>query len=301
MSDRTTKALADSLPPREPRTYTALRISLFASQPNNNQDQPVALDNNDSDDAGAGDKARGAFGDVDTGELNRTRLYDTFATSDSPLSRTACLLLCTSPIPDPPPILHATARSEKELGLVLEVEQVKSLFASAPTSPSPRSVEAPRDEIQSRERSETTGSRPEELRGACRCGTPAQGLEWEQRETRVAVESLRRQLAVGDQQNQAEVDDTDDPMDKEATEALPATQLEIDKHRFRLRGIRAQPPGRQTKTTQYRVVWGEHPNGSDSWVNEDDVQILMIRLPCERFFQTQSHRKGRYASSPHAL
>jgi hypothetical protein len=39
--------------------------------------------------------------------------------------------------------------------------------------------------------------------------------------------------AVGDQQNQAEVGDTDDPMDKEATEALPATQLEIDKPRPR--------------------------------------------------------------------
>jgi len=78
--------------------------------------------------------------------------------------------------------------------LVLEEEQVKSPFAGAPTSPSPCSVEAPRDEIQSRERSETTGSRPEELQGACRCGTPTQGLEWEQRETRVAVESLRREL-----------------------------------------------------------------------------------------------------------
>jgi hypothetical protein len=71
--------------------------------------------------------------------------------------------------------------------------------------------------------------------------------------------------AVGDQQNQAEVDDTDDPMDKEATEALPTTQLEIDNHHFRLRGIRTQQlAGRQTKTTQYRVVWGEHPNRSDS-------------------------------------
>jgi hypothetical protein len=103
---------------------------------------------------------------------------------------------------------------------------------------------------------------------------------------------------VGDQQNQAEVDDTDDPMDKEATEALPATPLEIDKHRFRLRGIRAQqPPGRQTKTTQYRVVWGEHPNGSDSWVNEDDVQILMPRLPClaSDSLKTRFHRKGRCA------
>jgi hypothetical protein len=42
-------------------------------------------------------------------------------------------------------------------------------------------------------------------------------------------------------------------MDKEAIEALPATQLEIDKHRFRLRGIRIQQlPGRQTMTTQYQ-------------------------------------------------
>src|SRR4051794_11975032 len=40
--------------------------------------------------------------------------------------------------------------------------------------------------------SETTGSRPEELRDSCRCGTPAHGLEWEQRETRVVVESLGR-------------------------------------------------------------------------------------------------------------
>jgi hypothetical protein len=69
--------------------------------------------------------------------------------------------------------------------------------------------------------------------------------------------------AVGDQQNQAEVDDTDNPMDKEVTEALPAKQLEIDNHHFRLRGIRTQQlAGRQTKTTQYRVAWGEHPNRS---------------------------------------
>jgi hypothetical protein len=109
--------------------------------------------------------------------------------------------------------------------------------------------------------------------------------------------------AVGDQQNQAEVDDTDDPMDKEATEALPATQLEIDKHRFRLCGIRTrQLPRRRTKTTQYRVVWDEHPNRSDSWINEDDVQILMPRLPCQRFSKLgPTGRKGRYASSPHAL
>jgi hypothetical protein len=52
------------------------------------------------------------------------------------------------------------AELEKELGLALE-EQVKSSSASARTSSSPRSVKAPQDEIQSRERSETTSSRLE--------------------------------------------------------------------------------------------------------------------------------------------
>jgi hypothetical protein len=50
----------------------------------------------------------------------------------------------------------------KELGLTLGGQRVESLSAGAPTSPSPRSAEAPQDEIQSRERSETTGNRPEE-------------------------------------------------------------------------------------------------------------------------------------------
>ena len=63
------------------------------------------------------------------------------------------------------------AALEKELGLALE-EQVESSPASAPTS-SPRSVEAPEDEIQSRERSETSSSRPEEPRDTCQSGTPA--------------------------------------------------------------------------------------------------------------------------------
>jgi hypothetical protein len=77
--------------------------------------------------------------------------------------------------------------------------------------------------------------------------------------------------------------DLDDPEDREATEDLPSTQPENNKHRFRLRGIRArQLPGRQTKTTQYRLVWGKYPNRSDSWFNEDDVQISM---PCEPYSQ----------------
>jgi hypothetical protein len=45
--------------------------------------------------------------------------------------------------------------------------------------------------------------------------------------------------AMGDQQDLVEVDDVDDPKDKEPTEALLATQLEIpDEHHFRLREIR---------------------------------------------------------------
>jgi hypothetical protein len=93
-------------------------------------------------------------------------------------------------------------------------------------------------------------------------------------------------VGEGDQQDLVEVVDADGPKDKEATEALPPTQPEIpeiDEHRFRLRGIRTQPlAGRQTRTTQYRVVWGEHPNKSDSWVNEEDMWISMLRPPCER-------------------
>jgi hypothetical protein len=63
---------------------------------------------------------------------------------------------------------------------------------------------------------------------------------------------------MGNQQDLVEVIDLDDPKDREATENLLSTQPEIDgnnKHRFRLYGIRArQLPGRQTKTTQYRLV-----------------------------------------------
>jgi hypothetical protein len=89
--------------------------------------------------------------------------------------------------------------------------------------------------------------------------------------------------ALGHQQNLAEADNTDVPIDKEDTEAQPATRLEINHDKFRLRGIRSQKlAGRQTKTTQYRIIWGVHPNRSDSWISEDDVRISMLRPPCER-------------------
>lgn len=43
----------------------------------------MTLDNDDSDDAGAGDKTEGASGDVDPGWIEQdATLYDTFATSE---------------------------------------------------------------------------------------------------------------------------------------------------------------------------------------------------------------------------
>jgi hypothetical protein len=167
---------------------------------------------------------------------------------------------------------ESMADLEKEMGLALGEPQVESLSAGLPPSPSPRSAEAPQDDIQSQQQSETTGGRPEELQGASRRGTPALEL-WKKQETEVVVP------AVIDQQDLAEV--ADGPEDEKATEALLAAQPKIpktDEHRFRLRGVRArQLAGRQTKTTQYRVVWGKHPNRSESWFDEDDVQISMPR------------------------
>jgi hypothetical protein len=167
------------------------------------------------------------------------------------------------------------AELEKELGLALEKQQVKLSLAGTPTFLSPCSVEAPQDKIQSRERSETTGDRQEELRDASWRDTPAQDLEWwEQQETDVLVErgavAMQQQVelaaqkeelgqsAVGDQQDLVKVVDADDPEDKKATKALSAAQLKIpviDQHRFRLCKVRARQLARRlTKTTQYRVV-----------------------------------------------
>ncbi|TVY13031.1 hypothetical protein LARI1_G009055 [Lachnellula arida] len=87
------------------------------------------------------------------------------------------------------------------------------------------------------------------------------------------------EIPHSDPQNLVEVVDADNPKNKEATETLSVKQLEmpeIDEYCFRLREIRTQQfAGRQTETTQYRIVWGEHPNQSNSWVNEDDIQLSM--------------------------
>ena len=168
------------------------------------------------------------------------------------------------------------AELEEELELALKEQQVEPSSVGTPTLPSPCSVKAPLDEIQSRERSETTSGRPEELQDAPRHGIPALELG-EKQETQVVVP------AVIDRQDLDEVVDADDPEDKEPTKAQPAVQPKLpktDEPRFRLRGLRKrQLPGRPTKTTQYRVVWGRHPNRYDYWFNEEDVQISMPRKP----------------------
>ncbi|KAM0132888.1 hypothetical protein ACHAP3_006177 [Botrytis cinerea] len=61
--------------------------------------------------------------------------------------------VCT-PLPPPPSgddewTDEKMAESEKELGLALGEQQVESSLDGTPTSPSPRSVEAPQDEIRS--------------------------------------------------------------------------------------------------------------------------------------------------------
>jgi hypothetical protein len=66
--------------------------------------------------------------------------------------------------------------------------------------------------------------------------------------------------------------------DPEVDGLLDAANIVSSKHRFRLRGIRTQQlPGRQTKTTQYRVVWGEHLNRSDSWVSWSTKRTFFSR------------------------
>ena len=78
------------------------------------------------------------------------------------------------------------AKFEKEL-LASEEEQVETPFAGTPSTPSSRSVEAPQDETQIREGTETTCNRLEELQDTLRHDI-ARGLEgWEQQETEVVV------------------------------------------------------------------------------------------------------------------
>ncbi|KAG4430451.1 hypothetical protein IFR05_014059 [Cadophora sp. M221] len=331
------------------------------------QDQPVILDDNGADNAGAGNEVEGAFGDIDTRHIGWNASPHIAASSELVSTPTESIntsgpwydveetYYVNEPAPGPLPRPHeqhgvpatlaqsqlqtvprsstplqnqisqqnidditqstsmesaprslpkpsdngingwtddSMAELEKELGLALEELQVESSSAGIPTSPSPRSAEAPPDGIQSRECTETTSSRPKELQDTSRNGT-AQGLEeWELQETEVEVEggplAMQQQKELGDpdvgDQDLVEVVDADDLEDKEVAEILLAAEPKIPvEHRFRLRGIRTQPlAGRQTKTTQYRIVWGDRLNRSDSWFNEEDVRISMLRPSCER-------------------
>jgi DNA primase large subunit len=66
---------------------------------------------------------------------------------------------------------------------------VESLSARISISLSSRLVEVPQNESQSREHSETTGGRLNELRDASRHGIPARDLEYKQRKTQVVVKA----------------------------------------------------------------------------------------------------------------
>ncbi|KAG0645128.1 hypothetical protein D0Z07_9189 [Hyphodiscus hymeniophilus] len=168
------------------------------------------------------------------------------------------------------------AELEREVRLAL-VGHMQSSTTRAPTPPRSRSVEASQDGIQSRDRG-TAGGRSDEPREASRPRTAAQApkeldrlveapgrsepRQWElvgeaegdaMQQQEEELERQKEELvepAVGDQQYLVVTNEKDDPKDKEVTEALLAAQLEFNKHRFRLRGIRTRRPltGRHTKT-----------------------------------------------------
>lgn len=323
-------------------------------------DQPVILDDDESDEEDIEDEAEGASGDVETRCIERDQsLYNSLATPElasgstesidasdpwfrikegcfveEPASRlSSCeqqdvpsapaqdqhdtLLRSSQPLQDQisqqdggsitrsmsvESASHSLLQisnddddSMTELENELELAFLQQVRLFSAKSPRLSSVEALPDESQSREHTETTGSRPEKPQDASPNST-VQGLEeWEQRETEVVVvegggvamqQEELGQLAVGDPQDLVQIVDADEIEDQEATEALPTTQPEIpkiDEHRFRLRGIRTQPlAGRQTKTKEYRIVWGDRLNRSDSWFNEEDIRISVLQPPCER-------------------
>lgn len=133
-----------------------------------------------------------------------------------------------------------------------------------PSSPRPLSAEASQDEIKSREDTEITGSRPEELRNASPRGSPAQmsvetlgrrelreeelaekwgGVEVQQQEGVAGQKERLRQPTMGDERSLIVAFGADDPEDKAAigqSSHRDSMQLEIDKHHFRLSGIRAR-------------------------------------------------------------
>lgn len=130
---------------------------------------------------------------------------------------------------------------------------------------------------------------------------PSDSTELEEELGLAALEQRQEELrpsAVVNQQDLVKivnVDDSGKMNPTQAPEALSAAQPkipEIIKNRCRLRGIRTRPfAGRQAQITQYRVVWGESPDKSDSWFNYDDIQMSMSRPPCKLDHQNLALQK----------
>jgi hypothetical protein len=146
--------------------------------------------------------------------------------------------------------------SELEMDMLLAFkEQEKSSSATAPSSPRPHhhSTEPPHPRIdQEHDQSGTNYGRLEELRhGSPLRSQDQEGPQEQQQQQEVGVEAMRE-----------EDHNVEDPRPTRrrklrslSAEALPATQLEIDKCHLRLRRVRTQQLARRkTKTIQYRVV-----------------------------------------------
>jgi hypothetical protein len=173
---------------------------------------------------------------------------------------------------------------ERDMLLAFE-EQEKSSSSTAPSSPCPHrhSTEPSHPQIdQEHDQSATNYGRLEELGYGSPLGSQDQEEEEPQEQQEVGVEAMRE-----------EDHNVEDPRPTRrrklrslSTEALPATQFDIDKYHLRLRGVRTQQfARRKTKTIQYRVVWGEYSNRYYSWIDEDDMRMSMRKLPCERYNQ----------------
>lgn len=104
---------------------------------------------------------------------------------------------------------------------------------------------------------------------------------------------------MGDEQDPVEALDADDPEDMVTTEALPATQPEIDERRFRLRIQPLTVTGqRQPNTELYgRKLQIDRILG----VNEDDVRISIVQPSHERFSQDLVLRVERDVMRVHRM
>jgi hypothetical protein len=128
------------------------------------------------------------------------------------------------------------SKLERNMQLAFE-EQEKLLSAPAPSSHYPHRPSAEPSLLQLGQENDPSGTGYGKLEGP-RQGFPlcsqnevgeAGGVEIQQQEELLGLDKELGRPAMSDQQNLVEVVDADDPKNKEATEAPPAAQLEIDK------------------------------------------------------------------------